>query len=331
LSCSNIFLTKENYMKKLFLAGPFGSAAGAGAMLLLCIALSGLTGCGEDALQSGENKITAFAISGVSGSIKETDQEISIDLSEDAEVDLTKAVPEIAVSENASVSPASGVEVDISQPINYTVTAENGATRSYVVKAVKKAAPVLRSISVTPLKTNYAYDEEPDWAADILVTGSYSDGTSKIEAVKTDENPDGYVVSGYDKEKSGRQTILVTLGGTAAAFTVDVGYQPGNISVSIGLPNKEQQPEIFGIPEGGIKLSTSQKDLPHKIIISSAAANYAVYSSVRWYVDGTSKSSDNIITIEAENYTLKIPHYITFIGTRDGVEYSRTIEFTVAQ
>jgi hypothetical protein len=38
----------------------------------------------------------------------------------------------------------------------------------------------------------------------------------------------------------------------------------------------------------------------------------------------------NIITINAASYTLK-KHSITFVGVKDGVEYSRTIEFTVVK
>jgi hypothetical protein len=136
---------------------------------------------------------------------------------------------------------------------------------------------------------------------------------------------------------------LVTLGGKTATFQVNVNEAEAirNISVTIGLPATNQEPEIFGVPEGGIKLSAGKNnDLPDRIVISAAGQDanaYPVvngvysYNSVRWYVDGTSHASSNIMVIKAEDYTLKIPHYITFVGTRDGAEYSRTITFTVEQ
>jgi hypothetical protein len=402
--CSNISLFKEIFMKKRFFGRPYGSAALMG-VVFLCIALSSFTGC-EDVLPgaSGENKITSFKIGSASGAIDEVNQAIAIILPADA--NLSALTPELTVSTNASVSPESGKAVDISYPLSYTVTAENGVTRTYTVKATKeKAAAILESIQiqalptktiyeigesfnhkglivvgiysddsireetaytldpvpvstaeagtktvtvavggktatftvsvrgavleyieVTVLKSNYAYGEALD-PAGMAVRGYYSDGSDQLEAEGS------YTVTGYESEKSGAQTLLVTLNGKTNTFQVYVGPKPEerDIFVTIGLPNTNKEPEIFGIPEGGIKLSTSQNNLPHKIVISSAAGTgYAVYSNVVWYIDGEYHNvSNNIITIYAADYTLKIPHYITFVGIKDGIEYSRTITFTV--
>jgi hypothetical protein len=327
-------------MKKHFLTGRHGSVAHAGAALL-CITLLGLTGCGEDSLQSGENKIIAFTIDDVSGVIREVDQEIDIELPEGKDLSAVKPVITLS-SSDASVSPVVDVEgVDLSRPTIFTVTAENGTTRSYVVKATKQAALTLQSIEVTPLKETYAYDEPFDEAADILVTGLYSDGSTKKESAKVEpaegeEPAEGYTVDGYDPQKPGKQTLLVTLGGKADTFTITVSASVREkrvINISVDLPNTADEPEIFGIPEGGIELSAGKEDT---IVISVGAAWYEIYSSIKWYVDGVDYTIDddntNIITINAvDDYALKIPHYITFIGTKGGFEYSRTIEFTVVQ
>ncbi len=45
-----------------------------------------------------------------------------------AETDVTQLVPTIVVSEGATVEPASGVAQDFTNPVNYTVTAQNGTT-----------------------------------------------------------------------------------------------------------------------------------------------------------------------------------------------------------
>ncbi|RYZ47206.1 MAG: DUF5018 domain-containing protein, partial [Sphingobacteriales bacterium] len=47
--------------------------------------------------------------------------------------DLTKLVPTLAVSEKATVSPATGVVQDFSKAVTYTVTAEDGSTQAYTV------------------------------------------------------------------------------------------------------------------------------------------------------------------------------------------------------
>jgi hypothetical protein len=192
-------------------------------------------------------------------------------------------------------------------------------------------------ISVISSKANYAYGEALV-PADIVVTGTYADGTTKTETLSAGD------ITGYDPEKSGKQTVLVTLNGKTDTFEVTVAAKR-EISVTIGLPNTNKEPNIFGLPtkekeeDPDFTLSTSQNALPNKIVISVAGVDdssdpqtyWGVYSEIKWSVDGASlsPSTDNIIVIDASKYTLKIPHRITFIGTKDGVEYSRTITFTV--
>lgn len=47
--------------------------------------------------------------------------------------DITNLVPLIAVSDKATISPASGQPVDFTNPVVYTITAEDGSEASYVV------------------------------------------------------------------------------------------------------------------------------------------------------------------------------------------------------
>lgn len=53
-----------------------------------------------------------------------------------AETDVTQLVPTIVVSEGATVEPASGVAQDFTNPVIYTVTAQNGTTAVYTVTVV---------------------------------------------------------------------------------------------------------------------------------------------------------------------------------------------------
>ena len=59
--------------------------------------------------------------------------------------DLTHLVPVIEVSEGATVDPASGVEQDFSDPVEYTVTAINGTTATYTVTAILVDVPVVET------------------------------------------------------------------------------------------------------------------------------------------------------------------------------------------
>ena len=59
-----------------------------------------------------------------------------------AETDVTQLVPTIVVSEGATVEPASGVAQDFTNPVTYTVTAQNGTTAAYTVTVVVEGGEV---------------------------------------------------------------------------------------------------------------------------------------------------------------------------------------------
>lgn len=77
--------------------------------------------------------ITAFVVNGVSGTISQTAGTIKITLPYGT--DLTSLKPEITVKNAKSVSPASGATVNLTAPVTYTVTAEDGTTKTYTVTA----------------------------------------------------------------------------------------------------------------------------------------------------------------------------------------------------
>ena len=79
--------------------------------------------------RSGEKEIISFSIDGTAGIIDGD----SISLTLPAGTDVTKLVPSIEISKAASVSPASGAAIDFSKPVEFTVTAEDGTTRTYIV------------------------------------------------------------------------------------------------------------------------------------------------------------------------------------------------------
>jgi hypothetical protein len=76
---------------------------------------------------------------------------------------------------------------------------------------------VLQSIEVTsqPAKTVYESGEPLDISG-LVVTGTYSNGTTKTETV---DLPD---ISGYNADTLGTQTLTVTVGGMTDTFAVEV-------------------------------------------------------------------------------------------------------------
>lgn len=78
-------------------------------------------------------KIGAFVVNGVSGTVDNTTGLITVTLPNGT--DLTSLAPVITISGAKSISPASGATVDLSSPVTYTLTLEDGTTKTYTVRA----------------------------------------------------------------------------------------------------------------------------------------------------------------------------------------------------
>jgi hypothetical protein len=94
----------------------------------------------------------------------------------------------------------------------------------------------LRSIAVTspPIKIEYTAGEALDLTG-LVVTGTYSDETTKTEPVSMDN------ISGYDPDKTGDQTLTITLSGKTASFgiRVSVPEEPTELTA----PNTPANPD----------------------------------------------------------------------------------------
>lgn len=98
------------------------------------------------------SSITAFSFEEQSGPATIDQEALTIAVTVTRGTDVTRLVPTIEVSEGATVSPASGAEQDFSQPVKYTVTAEDGKSRSeytVTVSVAKSSEARLLSFRVT--------------------------------------------------------------------------------------------------------------------------------------------------------------------------------------
>lgn len=92
------------------------------------------------AVEDTQPSITAFIINGVQGVINQTTGNITITMPHGTALD--NLTPQITLKNAASVSPASGTAVNLSSPVTYTVTGEDGSTRTYRVSAYVGAPSV---------------------------------------------------------------------------------------------------------------------------------------------------------------------------------------------
>lgn len=87
---------------------------------------------------SSDKLITSFVISGISGTISD-DNTVSLEVLCDAY--LHALTPTITISADAIVSPESGVVQDFTNPVIYTVTAQDESTRVYTVTVTLVEVP----------------------------------------------------------------------------------------------------------------------------------------------------------------------------------------------
>jgi len=106
-----------------------------GCAFLVASMLILITACTKESSESSEKKILSFQFQSlspvVSGVINEDAKTITATVPD--EINKESLVPTIVVSKNATVNPASGVAQNFSNPVNYTVTAEDGSSVVYTV------------------------------------------------------------------------------------------------------------------------------------------------------------------------------------------------------
>ncbi len=81
--------------------------------------------------ESSEKAIISFIINNVEGTIDQTHHTVTINLP--AGTDAATLVPNIYISDEAKISPASAIATDFTDPVTYTLEAEDGSTQEYVV------------------------------------------------------------------------------------------------------------------------------------------------------------------------------------------------------
>ncbi|MEP1097763.1 MAG: T9SS type A sorting domain-containing protein [Cyclobacteriaceae bacterium] len=104
-----------------------------------------------------ENDILTFTFAGISGEAEINAGEHAVDVVAEAGTDISAISPTISVSQNASISPNTGVEQDFTTTVTYTVTAEDGTTQNWDVTITEElATPTDIILSATSVDENSA-------------------------------------------------------------------------------------------------------------------------------------------------------------------------------
>ncbi|MDR0410901.1 MAG: bacterial Ig-like domain-containing protein [Treponema sp.] len=211
----------------------------------------------------------------------------------------------------------SGYNADRVGQQTLTVTI-NGKTATFTVSVSESPGPgaTLQSIAVTspPAKTEYAKGEALDLTG-LVVTGTYSDNTTKAETVSASN------VSGYNAGTAGTQTLTVTISGKTATFTVIV---EAVASITMNLEDP-----INGIPENMVLSKSGSSSAPASIALA-IAGTYADYA---WYLNDrvTPVSTTAGYTLNAADCPLGANFLSVEVKTADEAFYAKEITFTVSK
>ena len=198
-------------MKKLF----------AGVLL----GIAGLTACQEEetVLLGSNNKIKSFEFEQTKALADARIEEDSVFLTVPSETDLTKLVPKIEVPSLAIIAPISGVAQNFSQPVAYTVTAENGNSRTYYV-----VVSLDNEVRIEPLSVNRFHAGDTITIDGTNLQGAtlslMSDSTEmKISSISTDAKKVVFVLPNDATLIPGQYAAAVVMGSGEAASRMTLG------------------------------------------------------------------------------------------------------------
>ena len=228
-------------------------------LLAATVAIAGTFSCRQAEELSSEAEIVSFTLANsiVSSQPVINGDSITFSVSSDSVSErLSALVPTITVSENATVSPASGSAVDFSQgSVTFTVTAQDGVTtRAYFAKDTTDNPDITYPIdeqlageykgllNITlggePVGSDIARNITVAKVDDETVSLTLEDfsfmgielGTIKVDSCKIA----GSDIPEYDYSLSGEQTLTLNVIGEQHV-TVDGGFADNTISLTISL------------------------------------------------------------------------------------------------
>ncbi|GAB3993109.1 hypothetical protein GCM10028807_27560 [Spirosoma daeguense] len=178
--------------------------------------------------KSSEKQITAFSFAALSpvvtASIDQNTRKVAAIVP--STTDITKLVPTITTSAKANLAPASGVVQNYTNPVSYTVTAEDGSTLVYEVK-VEKSAVVPNSTPCLLTQFEDTYTTSSGSSRTDITNFGY-DQTGRINQIKrTSSGSSASTLSiSYDTDGNVVQVIEAGSGSSTTRFS----YQNGKVT-----------------------------------------------------------------------------------------------------
>lgn len=199
--------------------------------------------CKKEAIKSNKKDILSFALSDQTdtATIDKTNKQVSVMVKYNA--DLKKQAPKITVSDKATIDPASGDTVDFStNPVTYTVTAEDNSTQGWKVSVTKTAEMEKKILSfvLNEQVSNAVIDDVND-SVKITVVPS-ADLTKLTPTITVSDGVTIDPASGttVDFSKGPVKYTLTATDGSTQVWTVVVtrSLYAGHLITAVTIPNQ---------------------------------------------------------------------------------------------
>ncbi len=249
------------------------------AVLLVALTVGCSKDDDDDVQKSNQKKIISFTITSADpvtvGVIDETNKTIT--LSNVAAEDVTALIPLIVVSEDAVITPASGLAQNFTSPVIYTVTAEDGSVETYTVSVTSLAAITL---SGTMSANKTLIDRGP--GIDYVIEGTcYIDGNALLTV-----NPGVTIAfTGTDG--------WIEVGQNAGLKMVGTATKPILLTGPVNNPNKGAW--------GGVEFRSNRADNMMEYVIVENAGSNSDYGAITVAQDARLSIKNCTITRSASN------------------------------
>ena len=259
------------------------------ASLLLILSLL-LFSCSKDEGPdlSSENKILSFKITSngdaFNGVINE--QSKTITLTTVALETNSTLVPEISISQNATISPNPSSAQDFSQNITYVVTAENGEQTTYTV--ITNNTPIASEKKILSFQLNI--DDE-------VFDGVINHASLTIE-IETDKNP-SYV----------SPIIMISDGATISPNSSEP--QNFNSDIQYTVTAEDETSNVYTVMTKWISFNSVNSAISTSDIATRYYSNATPYVRTT-YVDLSIPNSNIILENDANSYEIEPYNYTTY-------------------
>ena len=240
--------------------------------------------------QSSAKAITGFTIDGVDGMISESDHTIAVTLPYGT--DITSLTPTITVSANASVS-SSGTAQDFTNPVRYTVTAEDESTQDYIVTVtISDESTYGISLSRT---TDYTFTgQTAGYSAvtplSVTVTSTGNQATGDLTAILSGTNSGSFTlsktsISSIASGGTGSFTVVPNTGLSAGTYTATVTVAGDNVTsqmfkVSFTVSSASTGGNTGGAPTGGGSSTSTSSNITVTTDNNTTTATQSVTATI---------------------------------------------------